>query len=84
MFTLEEIVVVDEIDLHASRLDGCYLDDQRVISVVDDQIHSREADNLMQLVASLVDVAEFRHKRSDLATSFLNALRQVSADCSYL
>ena len=37
----EEVVVVDEIDLDSRLLNRCHLDDQRMVSVVDDHVHTR-------------------------------------------
>ena len=36
----EVVVVVDEVDLYPGRLDGGYLDDQRVVRIIDDKIHT--------------------------------------------
>ena len=76
--TLEEVIVVDEVHLQASRREGSDLDDQRMIIIVDDHIDSREADDFMQLVAALVDDAEARHEDTDLIPQFLYPLRQLA------
>ena len=36
----EVIVVVDEIDLDLGRLDGGYLNDQRMVCIIDDEVHA--------------------------------------------
>ena len=76
----EEVVVVDEIDLHPRLLDGSHLDDERVVGVVDDEVHSRQADHLVQLVAPLVDDTVARHENPDLLATFLGGLGQVTTD----
>ncbi len=43
-FALEKIVVIDKINLHTSRLDGSNFDNQRMIVVVNDQVHARQPD----------------------------------------
>ena len=37
----EIVIIVDEVHLYTSLLDGSNLDDERVVGVVDDKIHSR-------------------------------------------
>ena len=78
------IIVVDEIDLNASGLNGSHFDDERVIGLIDDDVHSRQANHFVQLVTALVDIAPFRHKRADLVSTFLNALRQLATDRGHL
>ena len=73
-------VVIDEINLHASLLDRRYLDDQGMIGIVDDQVHAREPDHLVKLVASFVDQAKSRHEGADLVSGVLNALWQLASD----
>ena len=78
--TLHEIVVVvDEIDLETSLRYGCDLDDQRMVCVVDNEIHSRETDYLMQLSTSLVDIAPLGHKCPYFVACFLHFVWQVAA-----
>ena len=55
-----------------------------MVGVVDDEIHSREADDFMQLVAPLVDGAVARHEDAHFFTAFLSGLGQVAADEAHL
>ena len=80
-FPLEEILVVNKVNLHPGRLNGCYLNDQRMVRVVNNKIHTRQTDNLVQLIAALVDISEFWHECPDFATTLLNSLRQISTYC---
>ena len=79
-FLREEIVVFDEINLHPRLLDGSHLDDKGIVGVVDDEVHSRKADDLVELVAPVVDDTIAGHKNSDFLTAFLGGLGQVTAD----
>ena len=71
----EEVLVVDEIDLHSRDWNGCDLDDERVVGAVDDDVHSRQSYHLMQLSSAFVDVAPFRHECSYLASAALYGFR---------
>ena len=75
----EVVVVVDEIHLHLCRLYRGDLDDQRVVGVIDDQIHARQAYHFVQLSTALIDDAPFGHERADLVAALLNGLRQFPA-----
>ena len=70
----EIVLVVYEIDLHPGRGNGSHLDDQRVICVIDVEVHSAQADDLMQLVTALIDNTKTRHKHTDFAAALMNAL----------
>jgi len=83
-FALEIFIIVDEIDLHAGRLYGCDLDYQRMVVVVNDEVHARETYHFVQLVPPFIHIAEARHEGSDLSTPFLYSLRQVSADHAHV
>ena len=74
---MEIIFIVNKIDLHASLLNGSDLNDQGVVSVIDNQVHSRKPDHFVQLVTTFVDVSKTRHKRANFSTSFLDALRKM-------
>ena len=80
---MEEVVVVGEIDLDASRLNRRYLDQQRMVRVVDDQVHTREANHFVQLVATLVDVSELGHEGACLKSFLLKHLRQAAIQHAY-
>lgn len=79
----EEVIVVDEVDLHSSGGDASDLDDEGVVGIVDDDIKARESDNLVEHVASFVDVAEAWHKSTDVATSLDDSLRELARQASY-
>ena len=79
-FLREEIVVVDEINLHSRFLDGGHLDNERVVGVVDDEVHTRKANHLMELVPPLVDDAVAGHENPDFLSAFLCGLGQITTD----
>ena len=76
---VEIVVVVNEVYLHAGCLQRCHLDDQRVVSVVNDEVHARQTDNFVQLVTSFIYVAPFGCEDSDLLAKVLCCLWQVEA-----
>ena len=47
-------------------------------SIVDNQVHTREADHFVQLISALIDISPFRHKGSDFTAFFLYRLWKVS------
>ena len=79
MLSLEEIFIVNEVYLHAGCLNGCYLYDQRVIGIINDEIHTRKPDYFVQLVAAFVNATELGHESPNFTTALLYALWQVSA-----
>ena len=58
-FPLEEILVVNKVNLHPGRLNGCYLNDQRMVRVVNNKIHTRQTDNSLQWCGAHVDISNF-------------------------
>lgn len=68
---MEVVIVVDEIDLHSGGLDGCHFDDERVVCFIDNDVHSRKSDDLVQLVSSFVDHSPAGHESSDFLPAFL-------------
>ena len=78
------VLVVDEVNLHAGRRNRRDLDNQLMIVVVDDQIHSREADHFVQLVAALVDQPVTGHEGPNLVSSFLHPLRKRPAQYGHI
>ena len=74
---LEIVVVVNEVHLHSGGLQCGNFDNQRVVGVINNQVHTRETDNFMQLVASFVDASVFWHECSHFVASFLHAVRHV-------
>ena len=78
-FSVEIVLIINEIHLHSGCRYRRNLDYERSVHVVDDDIHAGEADDLMKLILSFVDAAIARHERTDLLLPFLNTLRQVSS-----
>ncbi len=76
---VEVVVVVNKVDLHSRRLQSGYLDDKRMVGVVDDYVHAGETDYFVELVSALVDTAVFRHESTHLDTSFLHTLGDCAA-----
>ena len=74
---MEQVVVVNEINLDTGGLYACDLDKQWVVGLADDDVHSRESYHLVQLVASLVDVAKLRHEGACLVSLRLEQLGQL-------
>lgn len=54
---LEVIVIIDKVYLHTCSLYGCYLDDKRMVRVINDQIHTGKAYHFVQLVSAFVDIS---------------------------
>ena len=84
ILALEEILIINKIDLHASGLDRSHFNYQRMVGIVDYQVHTRKADNFVQLIAALVDATETRHERSNFLTFFLDTLGKVPADEAHM
>ena len=80
----EEVVVVNEVYLHSCCRNACHLDDEGMVRVVNHNVHSAQPNDLMQLVATLVDGAPFGHEGAYLPTLLLYCLRQESAHLSHL
>ena len=78
MPVLKIIIVIDEIYLHACGLDRSNFYNQGVVSIIDNQVHTREADHFVQLISALIDVSPFGHKGSDFTAFFLDRLWKVS------
>ena len=55
------------------------LDHQRAVHVIDDDIHSREADDLVELVGPFIDAAVARHEGTDFLFILLYPLRQIAS-----
>ena len=68
-----------KIDLDTGRRDRRDLDNQLMVVVVDDEVHTREPDHLMQLMAPFVDAAVSGHERADFVAALLHRLRKFPA-----
>ena len=60
-------------------LQSCHLDDERMVGIIDDDIHSRQPDHLMKLVAALGNHSILGHEGALLDTLLFHALRQNPA-----
>ena len=49
-----------------------------VVSIIDNQVHTGEANHFVQLISALVNVSPFGHKSSDFTAFFLYRLWKVS------
>src|SRR3712207_9110372 len=81
---LKVVVIIYEIYLHAGRLDRSHFDDERMIGVIDNQIHARQTNHLMELIPAFIDISPFGHKSSDFTAFFLNCLWKVSTYIGHL
>mgnify|MGYP003489659318 CR=1 FL=1 len=81
---VEVVIVVDEVNLHACGLYACHLDDERMVRIVDDDVQSRETDDLMQLVTAFVNVSPTGHKGTDFKSVFLYALGNLATGDGHL
>src|SRR6185369_2934585 len=57
----EKLLIIKEINLETGSGKRGYLDDQGVIIIVDDDVHSRKPDHFMKPVAALIDAPESWH-----------------------
>ena len=76
---VEIVLVVNEIDLHSRRQKGGHLDNERMVCIINNQIHTRQAYDLVKLIATLVDATVFRRKCSYFKFFAMNSLRDVTA-----
>ena len=83
-FSMEIVFVVDEIDLDAGRRDLSDLNNELMIVVIDDQVHSGESDYFVKLSTSFVNQAVTGHESSDFVTFFLHSLRKRSAQYGHI
>ena len=77
---MEIVLIVNEIDLHSCSGYGGNLDYKRPVYIVDDDVHTGESDDLVQLVFPFVNAPIAWHEGPDFLLPFLNALRKVSSD----
>ena len=64
------------VDLQPGTGERCDLDDQRVVIVIDDDVHAGQTHHLMQAVPAFVDAAKTRHQYTDLHPIVLGEQRQ--------
>ena len=82
--TLKEIIIVDEINLHARRLQSSHFQNQRMVVVVDGDIGAGHPYYLMELIPPLVDAPVFGHESTSFKAEFLDFGRNEAtyiADC---
>ena len=77
-FFLKVLLVVDKVHLDAGRGYRGHLDYQRVVRVVDIEVHPAEANHLVELVATLIDDAEAWHEHANFTAFLVYSLRQVA------
>jgi hypothetical protein len=78
--TFEKVFIINEIYLHTCGLYGGYFDGEGVIGIADNEIHTGEAYDFVELVTPVINGAELGHERPYLFPSLLNSLRQFSAE----
>ena len=61
-------------------LQGRHLNNQRVVGIIDDDVHARQPDHLVKLVATLGNHSILGHESALFNSLFLNTLRQYSSD----
>ena len=76
---LEVVFVVDEIYLHSCWLQRGDFDDQRMVGVVDDQVHAGKTDHFVQLVSAFVYTSVFGHECAHLEAPFLDSFRNFQS-----
>ena len=81
---LEVLVVVDKVDLHARRWNGRYLDDERMVRVVNQEVHAGKTNHLVKLVTALVNFAKTRSENANLSSLLMHCLREISAYRAHL
>ena len=52
---MKKLLIINEVHLKSDLRNTGHLDDQGVIGIVDNQIHSAQTDHFVQLMATLVD-----------------------------
>src|SRR5690606_21462632 len=75
---LKVIFVIYKINLHSSRLNRSDFYDERIIRVVNNKVHTRKANNFVQLISTFINTSKLRHKSTYFHPFFLDSLRQIS------
>src|SRR5690554_2222422 len=55
------LFVIDKVHLHSSCRDGCDFNNQWMIHIINNKIHSRQSNYFMQLMTSFVNHSKSRH-----------------------
>lgn len=79
---VEVIFVVKEVHLHLGLRNGCDLDNQRVVVVVDRNVDTRKPDHFVQAVPAFIDHTEPRYQNADFMVLLLDGLRQKASNCT--
>ena len=51
-----------------------------MVCIINDQVHTRQADNLVELAAAFINVTPFGHERTNLEAGFLSLVWEVTAN----
>ena len=71
---VEKIVIVDEVYLQTGGLKCCNLNDEGVVGVINDDVHARQTNHFMELIAALVYSTVFGHESAHFGAFFLKTL----------
>ena len=82
--TQEVVIVIDEIYLKPGGLQGGHLNYKWMVGVVDYDVHTRQTDDFMELVAAFVDSTVTWHECAHFGAAFLYALGQGAAEGRHL
>ena len=73
-FSVKILLIINKIYLQSDLWNGGYFNDQRVVRVVHDKVHPREANYFVKLVPTLVDLSVTGHENPGFFTVFMNCL----------
>ena len=77
-------IIIDKVNLHARRWNGRYLDDERMIRVVNQKVHTGKTNHLVELVTALVNFTKTRSEHPNLSSLLMHRLREISAHRAHL
>jgi len=73
---MKKLLIINEVHLKSDLRNAGHLDDQGVIGIVDNQIHSAQTDHFVQLMATLVDFTIPGHEDAGFFSAFVDGLRK--------
>src|SRR5690554_6045444 len=76
-FPFKVFVIINKIDLNSLFGYRGHLNNQRHVYVIDNQIHPREANYLMQLMSSFINITIARHKNPYLPAYIIYHFRYI-------
>jgi hypothetical protein len=71
---MKKLLVINKVHLQSDLGNTRHLDDQRVVCVVNNQIHSAQTDHFVQLMAALVDFTIPGHKDPGFFAALVDGL----------